>query len=32
MIVNDLSKQLGVKNKEIIDYLKSNGFKVSSHM
>jgi len=32
MIVNDLSKELGVKNKEIIDYLKSNGFKVSSHM
>ena len=32
MIVNDLSKELGVKNKEIVDYLKSKGFKVSSHM
>lgn len=32
MIVNDLSKELGVKNKEIIDHLKSKGFKVSSHM
>lgn len=32
MIINELSKELGVKNKEVIDYLKSNGFKVSSHM
>lgn len=32
MIINELSKQLGVKNKELIDFLKSKGFKVSSHM
>lgn len=32
MIVNELSKKLGVKNKDVIDYLKSQGFKVSSHM
>jgi len=32
MIVNELSKELGVKNKELIDFLKSKGFKVSSHM
>lgn len=32
MIVNELSKELGVKNKELIDLLKSKGFKVSSHM
>ncbi len=32
MIVNELSKELGVKNKELIDFLKSKNFKVSSHM
>ena len=32
MKVNELSKELGVTNKEIIDLLKSNGFKISSHM
>ena len=32
MIVNDLSKELGVKNKDIIDFLKSNNYKISSHM
>ena len=32
MIINELSKELGVKNKEVIDFLKSKGFKVSSHM
>ena len=32
MIVNDLSKELGVKNKDLIEFLKSKGFKVSSHM
>lgn len=32
MIVNELSKELGVKNKDLIDFLKSKGFKVSSHM
>lgn len=32
MIVNDLSKELGVKNRELIDFLKSKDFKVSSHM
>lgn len=32
MIVNELSKQLGVKNKDLIDFLKSKGFKISSHM
>ena len=32
MIVNELSKELDVKNKELIDFLKSKGFKVSSHM
>lgn len=32
MIVNDLSKELGVKNKDLIDFLKSNDFKISSHM
>ena len=31
MIINDLSKELGVKNKEVIDFLKSKNFKVSSH-
>ena len=32
MIVNELSKELGIKNKDLIDYLKSQNFKVSSHM
>lgn len=32
MIVNELSKELGVKNKELIDFLKSKGYKISSHM
>ena len=32
MIVNELSKELGVKNKDVIDFLKANDFKVSSHM
>lgn len=32
MKVNELSKELGVTNKDVIDFLKSNGFKVSSHM
>lgn len=32
MKINDLSKELGVKNKELITYLKQAGFKVSSHM
>ena len=32
MIVNELSKDLGIKNRELIDFLKSNGYKVSSHM
>jgi len=32
MKINDLSKELGVKNKELITYLKDQGFKVSSHM
>lgn len=32
MIVNELSKDLGVKNRELIDFLKSKGFKISSHM
>ena len=32
MIINELSKELGVTNKEVISYLKSEGFKVSSHM
>ncbi len=32
MIINDLSKELGVSNKEVISYLKSEGFKASSHM
>ena len=32
MNINDLAKDLGVKNKELITYLKSAGFKVSSHM
>lgn len=32
MIVNELSKELGVKNKDLIDFLKSKNFKVSSHM
>lgn len=32
MIINELSKKIGVTNKELISYLKSEGFKVSSHM
>lgn len=32
MIVNELSKELDIKNKDLIDYLKSQNFKVSSHM
>ncbi len=32
MKINDLSRELDVKNKELITYLKSAGFKVSSHM
>ena len=32
MIINELSKELGIKNKDLIDYLKSQKFKVSSHM
>ena len=32
MKVNELSKELGVTNKELIDFLKKNGYKVSSHM
>ena len=32
MKVNELSKDFGVTNKEVIDFLKSKGFKVSSHM
>ena len=32
MIINELSKGLKVSNKEVISYLKSEGFKVSSHM
>ena len=32
MKVNDLSKELNVTNKELIDFLKENGYKVSSHM
>ena len=32
MKVNDLSKELSVTNKDLIAYLKENGFKVSSHM
>ena len=32
MKINDLSKELSVTNKELITFLKENGFKVSSHM
>lgn len=32
MKVNELSKELGVTNKELITFLKDNGYKVSSHM
>lgn len=32
MKVNDLSKELGITNKELISFLKENGFKISSHM
>lgn len=31
MKVNELSKELGVTNKEVIEFLKSKGFKISSH-
>ena len=31
MKINDLSKELGVTNKDVISYLKAEGFKVSSH-
>lgn len=32
MKVNDLSKELNVTNKDLIEFLKKNGYKVSSHM
>ena len=32
MTVNELSKELGVKNKETITFLKEKGFNISSHM
>lgn len=32
MKVNELSKELGIQNKELIDYFKSQNFKISSHM
>ena len=32
MIVNELSRELGVKNKDLIDFLKTKGYKISSHM
>ena len=32
MKVNELSKDLGVTNKELITFLKDNGYKISSHM
>ncbi len=32
MKVNDLSKELGITNKDLITFLKEKGFKVSSHM
>ena len=32
MKVNDLSKQLDITNKELITFLKDNGYKISSHM
>ena len=32
MKINDLSSELGVINKDLIAFLKENGFKVSSHM
>ena len=32
MKVNELSKDLGITNKELITFLKDNGYKVSSHM
>lgn len=32
MKINELSKNLGVTNKDLIDFLKNNGYKVSSHM
>lgn len=32
MKINDLSKELGIDNKELITYLKSQGFEAKSHM
>lgn len=32
MKINDLSNELNVTNKELIDFLKSNNYKVSSHL
>lgn len=32
MKINDLSQELKVTNKELIEFLKSNGFKASSHL
>jgi hypothetical protein len=32
MTVNELSKEIGVKNKETITFLKDKGFNISSHM
>lgn len=32
MKINDLSKELNITNKDLISYLKSKGYKVSSHM
>ena len=32
MKINDLSQELKVTNKELIDFLKENGFKASSHL
>lgn len=32
MIINELSKELKVSNKDVISYLKSEGFKASSHL
>lgn len=32
MKVNELSKDLGIQNKDLITFFQSNGFKVSSHM
>lgn len=32
MKVNELSKQIGITNKDLISYLKDKGYKISSHM